>query len=113
MSFRNDTRGIIFIRGSRIRSGGVGWVRYEIWGIPDGRTVSLSRPSVGDVQKATTKTVLVDTLPKGHTEQVEYPSDRMTTSVTRVVRDANGRVIHRDTWVSHYVLWNGLIHVGR
>jgi vancomycin resistance protein YoaR len=113
MSFRNDTKGIIFIRGTRIRSGGVGWVRYEIWGIPDGRTVSLSGPSVSDVQKATTKTVLVDTLPKGQTEQVEYPSDRMTTAVTRVVRDAKGRVIHRDTWVSHYVLWNGLIHVGR
>ena len=50
MSFRNDTKGIIFIRGSRIRSGNVGWVRYEIWGIPDGRTVSISSPSVSNVQ---------------------------------------------------------------
>jgi vancomycin resistance protein YoaR len=113
MSFRNDTRGIIFIRGSRIRSGGVGWVRYEIWGIPDGRTVRLSGASVSNVREATTKTVYVDTLPKGVKEQVEYPSNGMTTSVTRVVRDAKGRVIHDDTWVSHYVLWNGIINVGR
>jgi vancomycin resistance protein YoaR len=113
MSFRNDTRGIIFIRGTRIRSGGVGWVRYEIWGIPDGRTVRLSGASVSNVTRATTKTVEVDTLPTGVEEQVEYPSDGMTTSVTRVVRDAKGRVLHRDTWVSRYVLWNGIINVGR
>jgi vancomycin resistance protein YoaR len=113
MSFRNDTKGIIFIRGSRIRSGNVGWVRYEIWGIPDGRTVSISRPSVSNVRQATTKTVLVDDLPKGSKEQVEYPSDGMTVAVSRVVKDAKGRVLHRNTWTSRYVLWNGIIHVGR
>ena len=44
MSFTNDTKGTDrHPRLPRIRSGGVGWVRYEIWGIPDGRTVRLSR----------------------------------------------------------------------
>ena len=113
MSFRNDTRGIIFIRGSRIRSGGVGWVRSEIWGIPVGRTVRLSGASVSNVTRATTRTVLVDTLPKGVKEQVEYPSDGMTVAVSRVVKDKRGRVLHRNTWTSNYVLWNGIIHVGR
>jgi vancomycin resistance protein YoaR len=113
MSFRNDTKGIIFIRGSRIRSGNIGWVRYEIWGIPDGRTVSISNPSVSNRSQATTKAVYVDDLPKGTKEQVEYPSDGMTVSVSRVVRDAKGRVLHRNTWTSRYVLWNGIIHVGR
>ena len=113
MSFRNDTKGIIFIRGIRTRSGGVGWVRYEIWGIPDGRTVSISKPSVSNVSQATTRTVYVDDLPKGAKEQVEYPSDGMTVSVSRVVRDAKGRVLHRNAWTSRYVLWNGIIHVGR
>jgi vancomycin resistance protein YoaR len=113
MSFRNDTKGIIFIRGTRIRSGGIGWVRYEIWGIPDGRTVSLSNPRVSNVRQATTRTVYVDDLPKGTREQVEYPSDGMTVAVSRVVKDAKGRVLHRNTWTSRYVLWNGIIHVGR
>ena len=113
MSFRNDTKGIIFIRGSRIRSGNIGWVRYEIWGIPDGRTVSISNPSVSNRSRATTKTVYVDDLPKGTREQVEYPSDGMTVSVSRVVKDGKGRVLHRNTWTSRYVLWNGIIHVGR
>ncbi|HEY3334425.1 MAG TPA: VanW family protein, partial [Candidatus Limnocylindrales bacterium] len=71
MSFRNDTKGIIFIRGTRIRSGGTGWVRYEIWGIPDGRTVRLSGASVWNVRRAITRTVDVSTLPKGVREQVE------------------------------------------
>jgi vancomycin resistance protein YoaR len=113
MSFRNDMKHLVYIRGTRIRSGGTGWVRYEIWGVPDGRTVSISRPSVSNVSTATTKTVYVDTLPKGEKEQVEYASDGMTTAVTRVVRDGNGRVLHRDTWVSRYVRWNGIINVGR
>ena len=113
MTFRNDTRHPIFIRGIRTRAGRIGWVKYEIWGIPDGRSVSISKPRVSNVRTATTKQVLVDTLPKGTREQIEYPSDGMDVSVTRVVRTAGGRVIHRDTWVSHYVLWNGIVEVGR
>jgi hypothetical protein len=103
----------IFIRGIRTRAGAIGWVRYEIWGVPDGRTVRLSKPAVSNVRKATTETVYVDTLPKGAKEQVEYPSNGMTVSVTRVVRTEGGRLLHRDTWVSRYVLWNGRIEVGR
>jgi hypothetical protein len=68
---------------------------------------------VSNVRKATTKTVYVDDLPKGSKEQVEYPSDGMTVSVSRVVKDKHGRVLHRNTWRSNYVLWNGIIHVGR
>ena len=51
--------------GRRIRSGGVGWVRYEIWGIPDGRTVRLAGGGVSKVCEATTKTVKRSTPPKG------------------------------------------------
>ena len=43
--------------GSGPASGGRGYVTYEIWGIPDGRTVSISRPSVANVLRATTNTV--------------------------------------------------------
>lgn len=113
MTFRNDMKNDVFIRGVRTRAGRIGWVRYEIWGIPDGREVSISRPSVSNVRQATTRTVVVDTLPTGQREQVEYPSNGMDVSVTRVVRAAGGRVLHRNTWVSRYVLWNGRIEIGR
>ncbi len=113
MSFTNDTGHKIVIRGIKIRRGSSGYVRYEIWGIPDGRTVSIGTPSVANVSRATTSTVYVDSLPTGVREQTEYPSNGMSVSVTRVVRNAKGRIIHRDTWFSRYVLWNGRIEVGR
>jgi vancomycin resistance protein YoaR len=112
MTFTNDMKTPIVILSFKIRHGLRGYVRYQIWGVPDGRTVSLSRPSVSNVRVATTNTVTVTTLPHGVRQQVEYPSNQMDVSVTRVVRAANGRVLHDDTWVSHYVLWNGLIQVG-
>ncbi len=113
MSFTNDTKHEIYIRGIRTRSGGRGYVTYEIWGVPDGRKVTISRPSVSVLRKAITSEVVVDTLPHGVREQVEYPSNAMNVAVTRVVKNAAGNVVHRDTFYTHYVLWNGRIEVGR
>ncbi|HEY4189501.1 MAG TPA: VanW family protein [Candidatus Limnocylindrales bacterium] len=113
MSFTNDMKHPIVIRSYRYTAGGVGWVRYEIWGIPDGRTVSLSKPSVSNVLQSHTSTEYVSTLPRGVREQTEFPADGMDVSVSRVVRSAGGKIIHTDTWRSHYVLWNGIIQVGR
>jgi hypothetical protein len=36
----------------------------------------------------------------------------MTVSVTRIVRDGSGRVIHRDRWVSRFRPLRGLVLVG-
>jgi vancomycin resistance protein YoaR len=113
MSFTNDMDTPILIRGIKTRSGGRGWVRYEIWGIPDGRRVSIGRPVVRNFQKATTKVVYVTTRPPGQREQTEYASNGMDVSVARVVRDRNGRIIHRETYRSHYQRWDGRIEVGR
>jgi vancomycin resistance protein YoaR len=112
LSFTNDMKHPVVIRGFRYRANGLGWVRYEIWGIPDGRTVSISRPSVANVRKARTDTVYVTTLPRGVREQTEYPANGMDVAVTRVVRNRNGRVIHSETYRSHYTLWNGRIEIG-
>lgn len=112
MSFTNDTAHAILIRGIRTRSGGRGYVTYEIWGVPDGRTVTILWPVVTNILQAVTNTVQVTTLPHGVVQQTEYPSNGMDTSVTRIVHDASGRVIHEETWRSHYTLWNGLIQVG-
>jgi vancomycin resistance protein YoaR len=113
MTFTNDMVHPILIRGYKVvGSGGIGWVRYEIWGVPDGRTVSIGQPIVTNLQKAVTKTFDVTTLPKGVRKQTEYPSNGMDVSVTRVVRDSDGHVLHHDTYRSHYKLWNGRIEVG-
>jgi vancomycin resistance protein YoaR len=114
MSFTNDTGHPILILGIKsVGAGGRGFVTYQLWGTPDGRTVSLSRPLVTNVVWATTLTEVVDTLPHGVRMQTEYPSNEMDVAVTRVVRDRSGRVIHAEVWRSHYVLWNGIIQIGR
>jgi vancomycin resistance protein YoaR len=112
MSFTNDMKTPIVIRSFRYTAGGKGWVRYEIWGIPDGRKVSLSKPSVANVRKAITETVYTSRLKPGVREQTESPANGMDVSVTRTVR-RNGKVIHRETYRTHYVLWNGRIEIGR
>ena len=63
---------------------------FEIWSVPNGRTVSWSRPRVGNVVRG------FDTV-----KTIEWPVDGKDVSVSRTVRDSSGRVIHHDTWVSH------------
>lgn len=113
VTFTNDMDHPIVIRTYRYRSGGRGWVRYEIWGIPDGRKTSIGKPVVANLRKATTQTVYVSTLRTGVREQTEYPSNGMDVSVTRAVRDRHGKIIHRETYRTHYALWNGRIEIGR
>ena len=112
MSFTNDTGSPILIRGFKIQNGSRGYVKYEIWGVPDGRTVSLTTPIVKNVVPATTRTEYVTSLAPGVRNQTEFPVNGMDTWVTRSVKDASGRVIHNETYYSHYQLWNGIIQVG-
>ena len=97
MSFTNDMKHPIVIRSFRYRSGGRGWVRYEIWGIPDGRKVSLSKPSVSNVRKAIDQDGLRLDAQHGRREQTEFPANGMDVSVTRVVRAAAGSSTARRT----------------
>ena len=112
ITFTNDMEHPIVIRSYRYTASGKGWVRYEIWGVPDGRKVTIGKSIVTSRQHATTKTVRVSSLPTGVRRQTEYPSDGMNVAVTRVVRDRNGALFHRETYRSHYTLWTGRIEVG-
>jgi vancomycin resistance protein YoaR len=108
MRFRNDTPHAILIRG--FASPGV--VRFEIWSVPNGRTVSLSRPLVSNVVAGYDTTVLAPDLPRGTSERTEWPVDGKDVVVTRVVKDGQGHVIHRDTFVSHYHRMVGINRIG-
>ena len=111
VSFTNDMKHPIVIRTFRYRASGKGWVRYEIWGIPDGRTVSLSKPAVAtSARRSPTRSTFRRSSAVSRL-QVEYPANGMDVSVTRVVR-RNGAVIHSETYRTHYVLWNGLVQIG-
>lgn len=108
ITFRNDTANPIVIRSYT----GYGWVRFDIWGIPDGRTVTLSAPSTSNPHSARETTVLNTSLAPGTSRRVEYPHNGFDAVVTRWVRDASGNVIWENTWFSHYSTVNGITEVG-
>ena len=108
MTFRNDTDSPILIRSYT----GSGFVRFDIWGVPNGRTVTLSAPTTSNYGTAIETTVFNPDLAPGTSLRVEYPHNGFDAVVTRWVRDANGNLIHEDTWYSHYRTVNGITQVG-
>ena len=82
MSFTNDSEYPILIRGiNRSNS-----VTFEIYGVPDGRTVDLSKARVWAPKEAWTRIEYTTDLPPGASERVEYPFDGFQSSVSRTVR---------------------------
>ncbi|MDQ3871514.1 MAG: VanW family protein [Chloroflexota bacterium] len=108
MSFRNDTAYPILIRG--INAYGI--VRFDLYGVPPGRRVSFSRPVVRNYRSAGDSIEYTTALAPGQRRRVDYPADGFNATVTRTVRDASGRIIHRDTWYSHYAVIRGIVQVG-
>lgn len=132
MSFWNDTDYPIIIRGTKgsSTSACVGekkvlpsveyqnCVIFQIWGIPNGRTVSYSNPVITNVKvaKDVMKYATVDpngkSLPAGSYYRVEYPTNGFWSTVVRTVKDASGNVIHQDTVFSKYVVVTGMTLIG-
>jgi vancomycin resistance protein YoaR len=108
MTFRNDMSTPVVIRSYY----GTGFLRFEIWGVPDGRTVSLSAPVTSNHRTAVETTVVNKSLAPGTSKRVEYPHNGFDAVVTRTVRDADGGVIWSNTWTSHYRTVNGITEVG-
>ncbi|MBA2555867.1 MAG: VanW family protein [Chloroflexi bacterium] len=114
MTFTNDTEYPILIRG--INKHGV--VKFHLYSVPNGRTVTFSRPQITNRRPATDKVEYVDRVPggrelaPGERKRVEYPVDGFQVSVTRTVRDESGEIIHQDTFYSNYARITGLTYVG-
>jgi vancomycin resistance protein YoaR len=108
MTFRNDTDSPILIRGS----GGSGWVRFDVWSVPTGRTVVLSQPSISNQGVAVETRQTTSQLPAGTTRRVQEPYNGFNAVVSRTVTDADGAVLHSDNWFSQYRTVNGVVLVG-
>ncbi len=109
MSFTNDTAYPILIQSINKKR----QVTFQVWGVSDGRTVSLSDPVIANERPATSWYQFTDTLAPRQVEQVEYQADGFVSSVVRTVRDANGTIIHEDTYRSSYRRVDGIYLVGR
>jgi vancomycin resistance protein YoaR len=109
MRFTNDMQYPILIRGINK----YGKVTFQVWGVPDGRTVSFSRPAISNRRPAYSVKKYTDSLSPGKTKWVEYPVNGFDVTVVRTVRDANGTVLHRDPYFSHYAMIKGIMLIGR
>ena len=111
MSFLNDTKYPILIRGIRWRVGSKGYVRYDIYSVPNGRSVKVSPAIVKNYQPATTVYQYTSSLKKGVRQQTEFPVAGR--DVWRTVRlYDHGRLIDTHTYYSHYSRITGIILVG-
>ncbi len=109
MTFRNDTQFPILIR-TYARPG---IVRFTVYSVPTGRHVLLSRPTVKNYKRGYTIKKYVTSLRPGAYSSVEYPADGQDVWVTRTVKDRSGKVIHKETYYSHYAQMIGIILIGK
>jgi vancomycin resistance protein YoaR len=107
--FRNDTDHNILIKGFP----GKHRVIFEIWGVDDGRTVKLSEPVIENKVEAQMYYEYTDDLEPGELKEKYGNYDAFDSVVTRTVRSATGKVLHKDIWRSHYRKLDGLTLVGR
>jgi vancomycin resistance protein YoaR len=108
MTFRNDTEYPIVIRGF----GGNGFVTFQIWSVPTGRTVVITDPVTSNHRTAIETTVVDPSMAAGSARRVEFPHDGHDVSRTRFVYDADGTLIHQNTYFSSYRTVNGITAVG-
>jgi vancomycin resistance protein YoaR len=108
MTFQNDTPDPLLIRSYT----GYGFVRFDVWGTPTGRTVSFSQPYVTNPRTASDIRVLDTSLRPGTSVRAEYPHNGFDVSVTRWVHDASGVLIHEDHFFSAYKTVTGITRVG-
>ncbi|HEX5465797.1 MAG TPA: VanW family protein [Candidatus Limnocylindrales bacterium] len=108
MTFTNDMANAILIRGINTVHPGWAVATFKIFGVSDGRKVSISAPVVKN-KKAAGCCIYQDTssLPKGTTQQVEYPADGFDSWVTVTVRKADGNLLSNRTYYSHYAVVDG------
>jgi vancomycin resistance protein YoaR len=113
VSFTNDTDYPVLIRGYGFRSGGTGYVRFEIYSVPTGRKVSIATGRKRNLRFAGDTVQYTSSLNPGVRQRVEYPTNGFQVTAVRTVRDRNGKVIHRDTYNSNYATITGVTLVGR
>ncbi len=112
MSWTNDTDVPVLIRGYKIKQGTRGYVKFELYGVPDGRTVVIGPPTVKNIRPASDSTQLTDTLAPGVRKRIEYPVDGQQVWRSRTVYDAAGAMIHQETYYSSYARITGIVLVG-
>jgi hypothetical protein len=112
MSWTNDTKYPVLIRGFKIRANGRGYVRNILFSVPSGRKVVIGAPTIKNVRHASDSTVFTSSLAPGTRLRVEFPVDGKDVWRTVTVYE-NGKIIHQTTYYTHYSRVDGLTLVGK
>lgn len=113
VSWTNDTDYPVLIRGYKIQDGNAGYVKFELYSVPNGRRVEIGPPTVKNIKPASDSTQLTDTLAPGVRKRIEYPVDGKQVWRTWTVYDAAGTVLHTKTYYSNYSRITGIVLVGK
>jgi vancomycin resistance protein YoaR len=106
----NDTGYPLVIRG--INSPGA--VTFQIYGVDDGRYVTLSDPVAENINPPAYALVeYTDDLPPGHKSVYNDAYNAFDASVTRTVYSKTGEVILEETYHAHYKMLPKYTRVGR
>jgi vancomycin resistance protein YoaR len=112
MSWTNDTDYPVLIRGYKIRDGSRGYVRYDIYSVPNGRKVVIGNPTIRNIRRAWDTVRSTSSLPTGARKRIETPVDGKDVWRTVTVYQG-GKVIHQTTYYSHYSRIIGVVLVGK
>jgi vancomycin resistance protein YoaR len=111
MTWTNDTKYPVLIRGINSRSGNRGYVTFVLYSVSTGRSVRISEPTIRNVRQATDTRVPVASKPAGWSERVETPHDGMDVWRTVSVYQ-KGKLLSRRTYYSHYGVVTGVVQYG-
>ena len=108
LKFLNDTPKWVFVAGASGSSG----ITVSIYGGGPERRVESGAGTIRETGPAPIRRVKDPTLLKGETVIEEEGSPARATSVTRTVYDAEGKVLHDETWNTSYRGEYRIIRVG-
>jgi vancomycin resistance protein YoaR len=112
MSWKNDTKYPVLIRGFKIRANGKGYVKYVVYSVPTHRKIVIGAPTIRNVRPASDTVVYTSSLAPGARQRVEFPVDGKDVWRTVTVYE-NGKIIHQTTYYSHYSRVTGVTLIGR
>ena len=108
LKFTNDTDHWLLLRTFV----GSGSLTVNLYGTPQNRRVETTAQPLRVVGAPTIKRVSDPTLERGQSVVEEYGQPARSTSVGRKVYDADGAVLHEDTWYSSYRSEPKVVRVG-
>ncbi len=108
LKFTNDTDKWLLLRTFV----GPGSLTVNLYGTPQNRRVESTEQPLRVVGAPKLTRVPDPTLLKGESVVLEYGQPARATSVSRTVYDANGKVLHEDTWYSSYRSEPKVVRVG-